>query len=120
MELLHSLFNWATPTLVPVSFEDVLQHFDGNPQADSMPVLPAAHATPGTETVSVRLCIFVTDFLAGRSSLKVILHQIVSVLAQQDLLLECKPLVDWLKVAVVQENGIHILGVNLDPVLLHL
>jgi hypothetical protein len=41
----------------------------------------------------------------------------VLVLAQQDLLLECKSLVDWLKVATVQENGTHILGANPDPVL---
>ena len=45
------------------------------------------------------------------------LKLIVPVLVQQDLLLECKPLVDWLKVAIVQENGTYILDVNPDPVL---
>jgi hypothetical protein len=36
---------------------------------------------------------------------------------QQDLLLECKPLVDWIKVAVVQDNRTYILVVNPDAVL---
>jgi hypothetical protein len=40
------------------------------------------------------------------------------VIVQHDLL-KYKPLVDWLKVVVIaQENGINILGVNPDPVLL--
>jgi hypothetical protein len=46
------------------------------------------------------------------------LKLIVPVLVQQDLLLECMPLVDWLKVAIVQENETYILYVNSDPVLL--
>ena len=51
VELPPSLFNQATPTLVPVQVEEVIQYFANNPQADSMPMLPAAQATPGTETV---------------------------------------------------------------------
>ena len=90
-----------------------------------MPMLTAAQATPGTETFSVRLCTFVFHFLASlflaeQRLAMAMLQLLVPELVQQDPLLECKPLVDWLKVAVVQENGIHILGVNLDPVLLHL
>ena len=88
-----------------------------------MPMLLAAQATPRTETAFVRLCTFVPHFLAPlflaeRRSAKAMLQLLVSVLVQQDLLLECKPLVDWLKVAVVQENGTYILGTNPDPVLL--
>ena len=64
VELPPSLFNRATPTLVPVLVEEVLQYFANNPQADAMPMLPAAQATPGTETVFVRLCTFVPHFLA--------------------------------------------------------
>ena len=41
----------------------------------------------------------------------------VPMIIQQDLLLECKPLVDWMKVAVVHDNRTYILGVNPDPVL---
>ena len=37
---------------------------------------------------------------------------------QKTLLLKFKPLVDWLKVAVVQDKGTYILGVYYDPVLL--
>ena len=123
MELPPSLFNGATPILVPVLVEEVLQNLANNPQKDSMPMLPAAQAPPRTETVFVRLCTFVPHFLAplflaeGRSP-KAVLQLLVPVLVQQDLLLECKPLVDWLKVAVVQENGTYILGANPDPVLL--
>jgi hypothetical protein len=57
-------------------------------------------------------------FLAERRSPEAMLQQIVPVLVKQDLLLECKPLEDWMKVAVVQDNGTYILGVNPDPVLL--
>ena len=51
VELPPSLFNRATATLVPILVEEVLQYFANNPQAESMPMLPAAQATPGTETV---------------------------------------------------------------------
>ena len=99
VELLPSLFNQATSTLVLDLVEEVLQYFVNYPQAESMPMLPAAQATPITETVSVRLCIFVPDFLAPlfleeRRSPKSILQLIAPVLGHQDLLLECKPLVD--------------------------
>jgi hypothetical protein len=46
VELPPSLFNRATPTLVPVLVEEVLQYFANNPQAESMPMLPAAQALP--------------------------------------------------------------------------
>ena len=69
------------------------------------------------------LCTFVPHFLAPlflgeQRSPKAMLQLIVPVLVQQDLLLECKPLVDWLKIAVVQENETYILGANPDPFLL--
>ena len=118
-----TMFNRAPPVIVPVLVEEVLQYFVDNPQADFMPVLPVGQAHPGTETVFVRMSTFVPHFLAPlflaeRRSPKAMLQLIVPVLVQQDLLLECKPLVDWLKVAVVQENGTYILGTNPDPVLL--
>jgi hypothetical protein len=56
-------------------------------------------------------------FLAERRSPKTILQLIVPVIMKQNLLLECKPPSDWFKVAVVQDNGAYILGVNPDPVL---
>ena len=96
VELPPSLFNGATPILVPVLVEEVLQNLANNPQKDSMPMLPAAQAPPRTETVFVRLCTFVPHFLAplflaeGRSP-KAVLQLLVPVLVQQDLLLECKP-----------------------------
>ena len=65
VELPSSLFNQATPTLVPVLVEEVLQYFIDNPQVDSMPMLPTTQATPRTETVSVKLCTFVKHFLAA-------------------------------------------------------
>jgi hypothetical protein len=88
-----------------------------------MPFLLAGQAQPRTDIVSVRLSIFMSAFLgsyflAERRSSKALLQLIVPVFVQQDLHLEHKPLVDWLKVAVVQENGAYILGVNHDPVLL--
>ena len=45
------------------------------------------------------------------------LHLIVPVLLQQDLILECKPQVDWSKVAVVKGNGAYLYGVNAGLVL---
>ena len=46
------------------------------------------------------------------------LQLIVPVLVQQDLLLECKPLVDWLKASVVYESATYVLSVIPDTVLL--
>ena len=46
------------------------------------------------------------------------LQLIVPVLVQQDLLLECKPLVDWLKASVVYENATYVLSIIPDTVLL--
>ena len=119
VELPSSLFNQATPTLVPVLVEEVLQYFIDNPQVDSMPMLPTTQATPRTETVSVKLCTFVKHFLAALFLAECRLPKAmpkltVSVLAWKDLLLEFKSLVNWLKVAVVQENGTHILGANFN------
>ena len=67
VELPPSLFNQATPTIVLVLVEEVLQYFTNNPQAHSMPMLPAAQATPRIETVFVRLCTFMPHFLAPPS-----------------------------------------------------
>ena len=118
-----TLFNRAPPVIVLVLVEEVLEYFVDNPQADFMPVLPAGQAHPGTETVFVRLCTFVPHFLAllflaERRLPKDMLKQIVPVLVQQDLLLECKHLVDWLKASVVNENATYVLSVILDTVLL--
>ena len=58
-------------------------------------------------------------FLAVQRLPKTMVQLIVQVLVQHALLLEYKPLVDWLKVVVIaQKNGTNILGVNPDPVLL--
>ena len=118
-----TMFNRAPPVIVPVLVEEVLQYFVDNPQADFMPVLPVGQAHPGTETVFVRMSTFVPHFLAPlflaeRRSPKAMLQLIVPVLVQQDLLLECKPLVDWLKASVVYENTSYILSVIPDTVLL--
>jgi hypothetical protein len=123
VELPPSLFNRATPTLVPVEVEEVLQYFDNNPQADYMPSLPAGQVHPGTETVLVRMSTFVPHFLAPlflaeRRSPKAMLQLVVPALVQQDLLLQCKPLVDWLKAAVVHDGTSYVLGVNPDTALL--
>jgi hypothetical protein len=64
VELPPSLFNRATPTLVLVLVEEVLQYFANNLQSESMPMLPVAQAPPRNETVFVRLCTFVPHFLA--------------------------------------------------------
>jgi hypothetical protein len=109
VELLPSLFNWAASTLVHVLVEEVLQNFVNYPHAESMPILPAAQATPRTVIISIRLCIFVPDFLAPpflaeRRSPEAILQLIVPVLGHQDLLLEWTPLVDWLKASDVYGN----------------
>ena len=118
-----TMFNRAPPVIVPVLVEEVLQYFVDNPQADFMPVLQAGQAHPGTETVFVRMSTFVPHFLAPlflaeRRSPKAMLQLIVPVLVQQDLLLECKPLVDWLKTSVVYENATYVLSVIPDTVLL--
>jgi hypothetical protein len=123
MELPPNMSNQAPPTIVPVLAEEVPQYFIDNPQSDYMPVLTAGQANPGAETVFVRLCIFVPHFLAPHflaecRSPNAMLQQIVPVLVQQDLLLECKPLVDWLKASVVYEHTINVLIVIPDTVLL--
>jgi hypothetical protein len=95
---------------VLVLVEEVLKYFANNLQADSMPMLPAAQAPPRTETVFVRMSTFFVPhflaplFLAEQRSAKAMLQLIVPVHVQQDLLLECKPLVDWLKTSVVYET----------------
>jgi hypothetical protein len=108
---------------MPVLVQEVLQYFVDFPQVDYMPVLLAGQAHPGTETVFVRMSTFVPHFLASlflaeRRSPKAMLQLIVPVLVQQDLLLECKPLVDWLKASVVYENATYVLSVIPDTVLL--
>ena len=46
------------------------------------------------------------------------LKLILPVVVQQDLLLECKPLADWLKDDILLDKGKYILGTNSDPFLL--
>jgi hypothetical protein len=77
---------------MPVLVDKELQYFSDNQQAGTMPFLSAGHAHPGTEVVSVWLGTFVPCFLAAyilaeRRSPKAMLHLIVPVLLQQDLLL---------------------------------
>ena len=108
---------------MPVKVEEVLQYFDNNPQSDYMPVLPAGQVYSGTETVLVRMSTFVPHFLASlflaeRWSPKAMLQLVVPALAQQDLLLQCKPLVDWLKASVVHDGTSYVLSVNPDTALL--
>ena len=117
-----TMFNRAPPVIMLVLVEEVLQYFVDNPQADFMPVPPVGLVHPGTETVFVRMSTFVPHFLAPlflseRRSPKAMLQLIVPVLVQQDLLLECKPLVDWLKASVVYENATYVLSVIPDTVL---
>ena len=81
----------------------------GQPTVRLYACITAWASTPRTETVFVRLCTFVPHFLAPlvlaeQRLPKAMLTLIVPVLVQQDLLLECKPLVDLLKVAIFQEN----------------
>ena len=49
---------------------------------------------------------------------KAMLKLILPVVVQQDLLLECKPLADWLKDDILLDKGKYILGTNSDPFLL--
>ena len=88
-----------------------------------MPALPAGQVHPRTETAFVRMSTFVPHFLAPLflaecQSPKAMLQLVVPVLAQQDLLLQCKPLVDWLKAAVVHDGTSYVLSVNLDTALI--
>ena len=62
--ILPKQLNQATPILVPINVEEVLQYFDNNPQPDYMPALLAGQVHPGTETVFVRRSTFVPHFLA--------------------------------------------------------
>ena len=103
VELPPSLFNQATPTIVLVLVEDILQYFVDSQQADTMQELSTAQTTSRTVIVSVRLSTIVPHFqayffLAARKAPNAILQQIVAVIMQQGLLLEYKPLVNWLKV----------------------
>jgi hypothetical protein len=110
---------WSTDlpsTIVLVKVEEVLQYFDNNPQSDYLPALLAGQVHPGTETVLVRMSTFVPHFLAPlllaeHQSLKAMLQLAVLVLVYQDLLLKCKPLVDWLKAAVVNDGTSYVLSV---------
>ena len=108
---------------MPVNVEEVLQYFDNNPQSDYMPALPAGQVHPGTETLSVRMSIFVPHFLASlflskRWSPKTMLQLVVPALMQQDLSLKYQPLVDWLKAVVVHDGTSYVPSVNPDTALL--
>ena len=123
MELPPNMSNQAPPTIMLVLAEEVLQYSVDYPQPDYMYVLLAGQAHPRAETVFVRMSTFVPLFLAPLilaecRSPKAILQLIVPVLVQLDLLLECKPLVDWLKASVVYEHTTNVLSVIPDTVLL--
>ena len=123
VELLPNLFNQATPTIVPVNVEEVLQYFVNNPQLDYMADLLTGQVHPGTETVLVRMSTFVPHFLAPlfqaeHHSPKAMLQLVAPALMQQDLLLQCNPLMDWLKASVVHDGTSYTLGVNPDTALL--
>ena len=123
VELPPNLFNRTPSTTVLVKVEEVLQYFDNDPQSDYMPALPAAQVHPRTETVLVRMSTFVSHFLAllllaEQQSPKAMQQLAVPVLVYQDLLLKCKPLVDWLKATVVHDGTSFTLSVNPDTALL--
>ena len=112
---------WSTDppsTIVLVKVEEVLQYFDNKPQSDYLPALLAGQVHPGTETVLLRMSTFVPHFLAPlllaeQQSPKTMIQQAVPVLVYWDLLLKCKPLVDWLNAAVVHDGTSHVLSVAL-------
>ena len=54
VELPTNMFNWASPTKVLSITEEVLKYFIDNQQADTMSLILARQAYPGTETVFVR------------------------------------------------------------------
>jgi hypothetical protein len=62
VELPANLFNKASPTSNLVFVKELPQYFVDNPQADSVPVLPTAQASPETETVSTRMNTCVPHF----------------------------------------------------------
>jgi hypothetical protein len=64
-----SILNRASPVIVPVQVEVVLQFFVDSIKADIMPVLSSIHTPPGTETVFVKMSTFVPHFLASPSKL---------------------------------------------------
>ena len=102
-ELSPNMVNRVPPTIVLVLVKDILQYFVDSPQADTMQALSTAQTTSRTVIVSVRLSTIVPHFqayffLAARRAPNAILQQIVAVIMQQGLLLEYKPLVNWLKV----------------------
>ena len=116
VELLPNLVNRSPSTIVPIKVEEVLHYFDNNPQSDYMPALPAGQVHPRTETDFVRMSTFVPHFLAPlllaeHQSPKAMLQLVVPALVQQDLLLKCKPIVDWLKAAVVHNGTSYVLSV---------
>ena len=89
----------------------------------TLTALPAVQLHPGTETVLVRMSTFVPHFLAllllaKQQSPKAMLQLAVPVLVYQDFLLKCKPLVDLLKAAVVNDGTSYTLSVNPDTALL--
>ena len=93
-----------------------------NPQSDYLPALLAAQVHPRTETVLVRMSTFVSHFLAllllaEHQSPKAMQQLAIPALVYQDLLLKCKPLVDWLKAAVVHDGTSYTLSVNPDTAL---
>ena len=120
-----NMINKAPPpsTIVPIFVEEVLQYLVNNPQEDTLPMLLTGQAHPRIEIVLVRLSTFVPHFLAHLFLAehwlpKAMLQLIVPVLVQQSLLLECKPLVDWLKISVVQDNIAFVPSMINDTVLL--
>jgi hypothetical protein len=117
-------FNRAPPlTIMPVLVEVVLKYIVNNPQADTMTTLPAGKAYLGTETVLVWLSTIMPHvltplFIEEHRLPKAKIQVIVLVLVKQDLLLEFKPLVDWLRVSVGHDNAAYVLSLNPDTLLL--
>ena len=126
VELPPVMFFLATPFLMPAKVEKGTQALWQQPTV-RLHASSTSRASASWDWDSVcqdeYLFTFVPHFLAPlflaeRRSPKAMLQLVVTALVQQDLLLQCKPLVDWLKAAVVHDGTSIVLRVNPDTALL--
>ena len=108
VEVPKDIFARSPVIPVPLDAAEILNYFATNPAADHLP--PYVAGQVGTEQVALRWCTFVPHFLAPyflseRRAPKELYLLLLPAITQRGLLVECKPLVDWLKALVIQEGG---------------
>ena len=108
VELPVDLFARGATIMVPTATAEVLNYFAANPGEHHM--APGIAGAAGMEAVTVQRSTFVPHWLApyfleGRRTARDFLQLLVPVIEAQGHSANCKPLLDWLKVASCR--GVH-------------